>query len=101
MYKYLIIISFSCLFSQTTGKLSGSVNDIDKNPLYGVNVVIQDTYYGAASDDDGLFYIINVPPGSYTVRFDIIGYKSIEVQDVSISVNKTTRLDVELEETAV
>ena len=38
---------------------------------------------------------------SYTVRFDIIGYKSIEVQDVSISVNKTTRLDVELEETAV
>ena len=101
MYKYLIIISFSCLFSQTTGKLSGSVNDSDKNPLYGVNVVIQDTYYGAASDDDGLFYIINVPPGSYTVRFDIIGYKSIEVQDVSISVNKTTRLDVELEETAV
>ena len=32
---------------------------------------------------------------------DIIGYKSIEVQDVSISVNKTTRLDVDLEETAV
>ena len=39
MYKYLIIISFSCLFSQTTGKLSGSVNDSDKNPLYGVNAV--------------------------------------------------------------
>ena len=101
MYKFLVIVLFSCLFSQTTGKLSGSVGDLDKNPLYGVNVIVQDTYYGAASDDNGLFYIINIPPGQYTVRFDIIGYKSIEVQDVSISVNKTTRLDVDLEETAV
>ena len=101
MHKYIIILFFTTLFSQTTGKLSGSVSDEDKNSLYGVNVLIQDTYYGAASDEDGLFYIINVPPGSYTVRFDIIGYKSIEVQDVSISVNKTTRLDVNLEETAV
>ena len=101
MYKYIVILLFSSLFSQTTGKLSGSVGDDDKNPLYGVNVLIQDTYYGAASDEDGLFYIINIPPGLYTVRFDIIGYKSIEVQDVSISVNKTTRLDVNLEETAV
>ena len=98
MYKFLVIVLFSCLFSQTTGKLSGSVGDLDKNPLYGVNVIVQDTYYGAASDDNGLFYIINIPPGQYTVRFDIIGYKSIEVQDVSISVNKTTRLDVDLEE---
>jgi len=101
MHKYVIILFLTTLFSQTTGKLSGSVSDEDKNSLYGVNVLIQDTYYGAASDEDGLFYIINVPPGSYTVRFDIIGYKSIEVQDVSISVNKTTRLDVNLEETAV
>ena len=101
MHKYIIILFFTTLFSQTTGKLSGSVSDEDKNSLYGVNVLIQDTYYGAASDEDGLFYIINVPPGSYTVRFDIIGYKSIEVQDVSISVNKTTRLDVNLEETTV
>ena len=101
MYKFLVIVLFSCLFSQTTGKLSGSVGDLDKNPLYGENVIVQDTYYGAASDDNGLFYIINIPPGQYTVRFDIIGYKSIEVQDVSISVNKTTRLDVDLEETAV
>ena len=59
MNKYLVIILFSCLFSQTTGKLSGSVSDMDKSPLYGVNVIVQDTYYGAASDDDGLFYIIN------------------------------------------
>ena len=101
MHKYVIILFLTTLFSQTTGKLSGSVSDEDKNSLYGVNVLIQDTYYGAASDEDGLFYIINVPPGSYTVRFDIIGYKSIEVQDVSISVNKTTRLDVNLEETTV
>ena len=63
MYKFLVIVLFSCLFSQTTGKLSGSVGDLDKNPLYGVNVIVQDTYYGAASDDNGLFYIINIPPG--------------------------------------
>ena len=97
----LSIFLLSTIFSQTTGKLSGTVEDMDNNALYGANIIIQGSSLGTATDDKGSFYIINIPPGKYTVRFDIIGYTSLLVEDVTISVNKTTRLDVELEQTAV
>jgi len=89
------------IFSQTTGKLSGSVEDEENNILYGANIIIEGTGMGTSSDDNGTFYIINLSPGKYNVRFDIIGYKSLLVEDVIISVNKTTRLDVKLDQTAV
>ena len=103
MFQYiaLSICLLSTIFSQTTGKLSGTVHDSDNNALYGANIIIEGMGVGTASDDKGTFYIINLSPGTYTVRFDIIGYKSLFVEDVSISVNKTTRLDVKLEQTSV
>ena len=103
MFNIILFITvlLSNIFSQTTGKLSGTVNDINRNPLYGANIVIEETSIGTASDDEGTFYIINLSPGIYNIRFDIIGYKTLRVEDVRISVNKTTRLDVELEQSSV
>jgi len=103
MFKSILIITFLLgnIFSQTTGKLAGTVNDSDGNPLYGANIIVEEILIGTASDDQGTFYIINLSPGIYSVRFDIIGYKVLNVEDVRISVNKTTRLDVKLEEASV
>ncbi len=81
--------------AQTTGKISGSVTDAATGePLIGVNVVIEETYLGAASDVDGTFFILNVPPGKYTVKFMLIGYTTKRVEGVSVSVNRTTPLEV-------
>ena len=103
MIRYILIsmLLVGSIFSQTTGKLSGSVEDEENNILYGANIIIEGTGMGTSSDDNGTFYIINLSPGKYNVRFDIIGYKSLLVEDVIISVNKTTRLDVKLDQTAV
>ena len=92
MSKFIALSIFllSTIFSQTTGKLSGTVEDMDNNALYGANIIIQGSSLGTATDDKGSFYIINIPPGKYTVRFDIIGYTSLLVEDVTISVNKTS-----------
>ena len=59
---------------QTTGKFSGKVIDEEtKTPLVGANIVVQGTSQGAATDEEGYFFIINIKPGTYQVRCDYIG----------------------------
>ncbi len=56
------IISFS-VYAGTTGKIAGKVIDEETNePLPGCNIIIEGTNLGAASNPDGEFFIINIPP---------------------------------------
>ena len=103
MLKYLsLIFLFSFSFSQTTGKISGIVTEKEKGgTLPGANIYIINSAYGTASDSDGRFTIINVPPGKYTLKVDMIGYKSVQLDELVISVNRTTSLDIEMEATVI
>lgn len=90
------------LLAGTTGKISGIVRDArTKEPLPGVNVVIQGTLLGGSSSVDGRYVILNVPPGRHKVVASFIGYKRFEVNDLRVSVDFTTPLDIELVEGSV
>ena len=69
----ILVVAFLVLavWSQITGKISGTVTGDDVTPLVGANVVVLGTGSGASSDADGQFQIINVPAGSYTVKASI------------------------------
>jgi len=83
------------LFSQTTGKISGKVLDADTNyPLVGANIIIMGTQMGAATGSDGSFYILNIPPGTYTLKGMMMGYESKVFSDVQLSVNRTYELNI-------
>lgn len=108
MRKILLLISFliysagSFIWGGTTGKLSGKVVDAEtKEPMPFVNIILMGTNFGAASDLDGNYVMLNLPPGKYTVRAQAIGYQPVEYENVSISIDLTTNLDFELKETAV
>ena len=103
MIRALLYISlFSILFSQTTGKISGVVYDgKDATPLPGANIYIEQTSYGTASDVSGRYTLLNIPPGKYVLKVDMIGYKSIRMEDVAISVNRTLSIDIEMDATVL
>jgi len=89
-------------FAGTTGKISGKIIDSSNGePLIGANVIIMGTTLGASTDFDGNFFIINIPPGKYEVKASIIGYNSVLIQNVNVSVDQTTKLNFELQEEAV
>ena len=97
-----IIALLGCLFGQTTGKISGTVTDkITSESLPGTNIYLEQTSYGTASDVNGRFTIINIPPGKYTLKVDMIGYKSVRLEAVNVSVNRTLSLDIEMDQTVL
>jgi outer membrane receptor protein involved in Fe transport len=91
------LLFFTYLLAGTTGKISGRISDASTGePLIGVNVYIEDYPYGSASDIDGFFYILNIPPGTYTVVAQILNYREQRVTDVDVNIDLTTRLDLKL-----
>lgn len=93
----LFIFSISNLFGGQTGKLSGEIIDRDTGePVFGANIIVKDTYFGAAADMEGYYFINNIPPGKYEVVISAIGYKKTIVTEVQIRIDLTTNLDVKL-----
>lgn len=97
----LLLCSLPLVRAGTTGKISGRVLDRQKQPLPGANVVLTGTSLGAATDLEGYYNIINIPPGKYRVQFSMIGYQNLIVQEVLVTSNNTTRLDAELGEETI
>jgi hypothetical protein len=90
------------LMAGTTGKIAGVVTDNSTgDPLVGANVVIVDQAMGAAVDPDGDFYILNVPPGVYTLEVTMMGYATTQLTDVRVFIDRTTPLDIQLESTTL
>ncbi|HDY75392.1 MAG TPA: TonB-dependent receptor, partial [Candidatus Marinimicrobia bacterium] len=96
------LISINILFAGVTGKLVGRITDsATDEPLIGVNVILKGTTFGAASDKNGDYMILNIPADTYTAVASYIGYKTISVIDVRINADRTTTVDLSLEISAV
>ena len=89
-------------FAGQTGKIAGRVTDAGTNePLIGANVVIQGTTLGASTDLDGFYTINNIPPGTYTVVVNFIGYRRLVTTNVIVKIDLTTRVDAKLQSQAI
>lgn len=98
LFIIFMMLSFANVVAQTTGKISGQVTDMEGNPLPGVNVVLEGELKGNATDVDGQYFILNVRPGTYTLVASMIGFKTVKVEEVEVSVDRTTKIDFQLEE---
>ncbi len=86
----------------SNGKITGKVAEKETgSPAIGVNVVLIDTYLGSATDENGRFTILNIPPGTYSIRVDAIGFATITMKDVRVTTAQTTELSFTLEEAVI
>ena len=82
------------VFAQTSGKLRGVVSDESTGEaLIGANVIVDGTSLGSATDENGEYFILNVPPGTYTMRAEIIGYQTAVEADVRVFIDLTTTVN--------
>jgi len=97
---FLILSGFT--FAQSSGKIAGKITDASTGePIPFTNVVIEGTSYGAASDFDGEYIIVNVPSGTYNIIASYIGYIRTKTTNVLVLTDLTTNLDFVLTPTAL
>ncbi len=97
----ILLILATCLMAGNTGKIAGKVTDLNGEPLPGANIILLNTTLGAAADLQGNYVILNVPPGTYELKASMIGYQSVVVNHVQVSVDLTTKINFQLKEEAV
>ncbi|WP_372635139.1 TonB-dependent receptor, partial [Fodinibius sp.] len=92
-----IFLSISTAAIAQHGQLEGAVTESESGAaLPGINIGIEGTTLGAATDADGIFLIERIPTGSYTLQITGIGYQEAE-HDITIRDGATTNITVELE----
>ena len=97
LFAVTIVIGAPIEAQSTAGQLRGEVSDGETQaPLTGVNVIVENSDMGSATDSLGRFVIRQIPPGSYSVRLSYIGYESLIKSDVIIRPDRTTWLRIEL-----
>ena len=85
------------LFGGTTGKITGQVIDSESNKhLTGASIVIDDTFMGVSSDQDGNYVLINLLPDTYRLRVTLVGYRPLLIQGVTVLIDQSTFLNVAL-----
>ena len=92
----------SSLYAAVAGRIGGTVLDSQSGePLPGVNIVVEGSIYGASTDADGNYVISKLPPGIYSLRASMIGYKNQVISDVRVQVNRETTANFRLAETFI
>jgi len=70
--------------AQSTGKIQGTVTNQAGEAVAKAQVIVVGTAFGAVTDDKGYYFINNVPPGTYTLRAQFIGYAPTELTGVRV-----------------
>lgn len=79
-------------------KIAGRITDARTGEeLIGANVFIIETAQGASTNLEGEFIILNVRPGTYTLRVTYVGYQTQLIQEVVVRTDLTTTINVQLE----
>lgn len=86
------------LFAQTTGSISGKITDTSGAALPGVTVETKSPALQgvrtAMSDSSGTYRFPVLPPGEYTVTFQMDQWTSAPRKNVLVSLGKDTAVDV-------
>jgi len=84
------------------GQITGDIRDAGTGEPIGLaSVAIPELKRGATTDAKGHYFILNLPPGTYTVRVTILGYVPQVREGVEVHPDFSTKLDVSMESTVL
>lgn len=85
------------IFAQDKASINGYVRDAKNGEtLLLVNVVLDGTNKGVATNTAGYYSLTNIDPGSWTIRVTYLGFKTYR-KEVNLDPGQNIRLDINLE----
>ncbi|MCF6270699.1 MAG: TonB-dependent receptor [Melioribacteraceae bacterium] len=100
LFVFILLTTIS--ITAQSGKITGTVTDVTTGePLIGVNVIIDGTMFGAATDLDGFFVILNVTPGKYNIRASYIGFAPQTISNLRVNIGETSEANFKLSDSSI
>jgi hypothetical protein len=111
MKRFLLHFSIAvCLFSPfllpslaraQSASVGGAIRDPTEQVVSGVKVTLRNNQTGisreVSTNDEGLFWFTNVSPGAYTITVERDGFKTINIPDLTLTVNQSFTFEAHLE----
>jgi len=99
--RILFLAVFVPLIAFGQATLKGTVTDISNNePLIGVNVTIQGTSLGAATDMEGKFLIPGIPERALDIKISCVGYEPL-IESINFSKAREVSKKFQLKPTVI
>src|SRR5215211_2656333 len=91
-----LMLSAGC-FAQQTGTIQGNLVDaagatVPNAKIVAIDEARQNVARETTTDRDGTFYLRNLLPGSYTVKSEAAGFKSLERTELKLDANQIMNL---------
>jgi hypothetical protein len=88
-------------FGQALGTIAGAAKDTSGAVLPGVTVEVAspaliEKVRTVTTDGSGLYRIVNLPPGTYTITFGLQGFNTVRREGVEVTVGFTSTIDADL-----
>jgi hypothetical protein len=91
--KILAVFLLVNFWSLQAATIKGYVTSADDDLLAEANITIEGTTLGAATDKNGFFYINSVPPGTYALLCQYIGFFPRRAVEVKVTKDQILDLD--------
>jgi len=99
MIKNLLSLLFITLGYIASAQIVGTINNTKKEALPFVNILIENTYKGTTSNDDGYYELNITEPKTYTIVYTYLGYKTVKKK---VAIDKFPyEINITLEEESV
>ncbi|PXX25163.1 TonB-dependent receptor [Arenibacter sp. ARW7G5Y1] len=86
----LLLTTTSIAFSQSA-TISGTITDNTQIPLFGVNIIVQNSEKGTQSNENGYFEIKGLDNGDHTLSISYLGFKT---RVIAFSIVNNNSLDL-------
>jgi hypothetical protein len=88
------------VWGQAVGAITGLVSDESNAFMPGVTILVTNTATGqtrtALAGTDGYYSVLQLPPGTYSVRASIAGFRSVIRDGITVAVETTARVDFQM-----
>ena len=97
---FLILLLAALSLAQDRGTITGTVTDPSGAAIPDAKVVIKNPATNLTQEvstgADGTYSVLYLPAGTYTVQVEKTGFQTSQANEVRVSVNTSTRVDVQL-----
>jgi hypothetical protein len=105
--RYIAFFAVLCLFfsagaaaQSTNASLTGRITDSSKAVVPDAKVIVIDTSTRVRNEtitnESGIFYVTNLPPGSYRIEVEKLGFKVVIKSDLNLHVQDVLELNFEM-----